>query len=1062
MPTGRKRVKSRLGLCNCGGELRKKGINIKNKCDGTKFLTETACRSHHKLAIERIRKIVKNARQLLEEEPVLLPKFIHQPIADTALHGRDQGVHPEITDPQHDHEDEIGPGSDHGGGFSGESEYFPSNGCGQQSNCQSDQSPGLEVDQSANCDISTYQSSCDERDMSESGTKEEVSPEIKEIQMGLKDSVLAFTSDEVQEEFCDYEEPVNEFTKVQEAFARWRDRCAEFYPGSSKTVGQRLAQRLEHFLAHTPPIGQVWEHIDMDAGDFIPGVYPTSKEIRSLIRQLGLGFKLQVTCEHHHPAQPGKKRGQLCGYRGGEGSMPCSSALKIGIRSSSIEDFVRTQLLDPSFGRHVRECNKSWNPDTPKNVSDDKKIDSIFEARFYRDTLEKYPDFFYGQGHEKLHFALFVDGFQPFEGVKYTLFAVILICLNLPPEVRMKPENLHILKLIDGPKEPTNFQQYIEPIVDELEQLWERGMRAYDASQQRTVYFKGMLACCIQDGRASLACSCQSEAGHYQGCRVCTISGTYANGVHYTGHRGMLCREHPYRTDPKFGPPTAIECIPKTREFIMSRMRHLEKYPQHENQEGMLGVKGVSQFSRLPYFDVSRCHILCFMHSMMNSVKRLEKIYFDNMDTFSQNRIRRFLTQMKPNSSITANFGRFFMPSTTSKNTEEDDRPSLAKKRAQHYKDFAVTGVLGASLLAAGVQKEEAVIVSEIFEHIGSMLDTTMSEREAEMVEQSVWECLCHLETFIPSHFMTLAIHNTGHFARQIINFGPVRETWAFGTESKLGMMKRRAFNRYLPGATIMHRQVYEDGLRIIARISSSERLGANRREKDPGEAPGTVFPCGAKSDIGFTAADNLRHAIMEHIQTCWPESQELIDELALEENESCLWEVLDESGCDTLKEHYEGRRRSIVGVWPTKACSFKSFKLNGVTYETYASARKKSRTDNSNILYKAQGTTQGFEAGRIESILEVQFEATTEIFIAIRPYRSQGGHPILPQLLLLGELGSQTIWIEPHSVYKQIFVAEDKTIVANGNKYLAFRKRKLYKTEVEPELDEDVPNTAR
>ena len=93
---------------------------------------------------------------------------------------------------------------------------------------------------------------------------------------------------------------------------------------------------------------------------------------------------------------------------------------------------------------------------------------------------------------------------------------------------------------------------------------------------------------------------------------------------------------------------------------------------------------------------------------------------------------------------------------------------------------------------------------------------------------------------------------------------------------------------------------------------------------------------------------------------------------------------------------------------------------------------------------------------------ITLQFEATTEIFIAIRPYRSQGVHPILPHLLLLGELGSQTIWIEPHSVYKQIFVAEDKTIVANGNKYLAFRKRKLYKTEVEPELDEDVPNTAR
>ena len=93
---------------------------------------------------------------------------------------------------------------------------------------------------------------------------------------------------------------------------------------------------------------------------------------------------------------------------------------------------------------------------------------------------------------------------------------------------------------------------------------------------------------------------------------------------------------------------------------------------------------------------------------------------------------------------------------------------------------------------------------------------------------------------------------------------------------------------------------------------------------------------------------------------------------------------------------------------------------------------------------------------------ITLQFEATTEVFIAIRPYRSHGGHPILPHLLLLGDLGTQTIWIEPHRVHKQIFVAEDKTIVANSNKYLAFRKRKLYKTEIETELDEDVPHSAR
>ena len=77
-------------------------------------------------------------------------------------------------------------------------------------------------------------------------------------------------------------------------------------------------------------------------------------------------------------------------------------------------------------------------------------------------------------------------------------------------------------------------------------------------------------------------------------------------------------RDHPCRTDHTFGPSTFVEYKTKSHEFIVSRMRNLEKYRHHHNHPGMLGVKGVSQFKRLPYFDLGRCHILCFMHSIMN------------------------------------------------------------------------------------------------------------------------------------------------------------------------------------------------------------------------------------------------------------------------------------------------------------------------------------------------------------------------------------------------------------------------------------------------------------
>jgi hypothetical protein len=87
---------------------------------------------------------------------------------------------------------------------------------------------------------------------------------------------------------------------------------------------------------------------------------------------------------------------------------------------------------------------------------------------------------------------------------------------------------------------------------------------------------------------------------------------------------------------------------------------------------------------------------------------------------------------------------------------------------------------------------------------------------------------------------------------------------------------------------------------------------------------------------------------------------------------------------------------------------------------------------------------------------ITLQFEATTEIFVEVRPYICHGRHPVLSHLPLLEKLESDTIWIEPNNIHGQFFVAKDMTIVANKDKYLCFHKRKMYKTEVETELDQE------
>ncbi|MBW0566453.1 hypothetical protein O181_106168 [Austropuccinia psidii MF-1] len=50
----------------------------------------------------------------------------------------------------------------------------------------------------------------------------------------------------------------------------------------------------------------------------------------------------------------------------------------------------------------------------------------------------------------------------------------MLSCLNLPPEVHMNPEKIHIPAIIPGPKEPNGklLNYLLRPLVEELKELW--------------------------------------------------------------------------------------------------------------------------------------------------------------------------------------------------------------------------------------------------------------------------------------------------------------------------------------------------------------------------------------------------------------------------------------------------------------------------------------------------------------------------------------------------------------------------------------------------------------
>jgi hypothetical protein len=141
------------------------------------------------------------------------------------------------------------------------------------------------------------------------------------------------------------------------------------------------------------------------------------------------------------------------------------------------DDYLSSMLARPDIERMMDESCDTVTQENPVVVSD------VFEAKFLKQFHG--PD---GQLFVKRHnnegryvFALNVDYFNPeglrVRGAKNSCGIISMTCLNLPLNIRYKPENMYLAGIIPGPSEPhlTELNHYIRPLVDDLKTSWERG-----------------------------------------------------------------------------------------------------------------------------------------------------------------------------------------------------------------------------------------------------------------------------------------------------------------------------------------------------------------------------------------------------------------------------------------------------------------------------------------------------------------------------------------------------------------------------------------------------------
>ena len=93
-----------------------------------------------------------------------------------------------------------------------------------------------------------------------------------------------------------------------------------------------------------------------------------------------------------------------------------------------------------------------------------------------------------------------VDWYQCFKHSSYSVGVIYACIINLPREIRYRKENVMVLGIIPGPSEPNaqQLQFYLEPIVDELIELWD-GFSYKPPSRTEELTFRVALLCTASD-----------------------------------------------------------------------------------------------------------------------------------------------------------------------------------------------------------------------------------------------------------------------------------------------------------------------------------------------------------------------------------------------------------------------------------------------------------------------------------------------------------------------------------------------------------------------------------